>query len=47
MNQLSYEVLNTRMSSAGFETERDFRQGIAETIDILKNSNCLRDSNIE
>jgi UDP-glucose 4-epimerase len=39
MNQLSYEVLNTRMTKAGFEIERDFGQGIADTINLLKNSN--------
>lgn len=37
MNQLSYEVLNTRMNEAGFHTERDFREGIADTINILRN----------
>jgi len=39
MNQLSYEVLNTRMYKAGFRIERNFGQGIADTINILKNIN--------
>ena len=39
MNQLSYEVLNTRMFKAGFHIEKDFEQGIADTINLLKNFN--------
>lgn len=39
MNQLSYEVLNTRMTDVGFKIERNFGQSITETIDLLKNSN--------
>jgi len=40
MNQLSYEVLNTRITNAGFRIERDFGQGITDTISLLRNSNC-------
>lgn len=39
MNQLSYEVLNTRMNDAGFIVERDFSQGISDTMKLLKNAN--------
>lgn len=39
MNQLSYEVLNTRITDLGFEVKRDFGQGIADTLNMLKNSN--------
>lgn len=39
MNQLSYEVLNTRILREGFEIERDLGHGIADTIKLLKNSN--------
>ena len=40
MNQLSYEVLNTRMNSVGFVTERQFDKGILVTIKLLGRSNC-------
>lgn len=39
MNQLSYEVLNTRMTDAGFKIERDFNQGISDTIELLRQAN--------
>ena len=39
MNQLSYEVLNTRMTDAGFRIERDFNQGISDTIELLRRAN--------
>lgn len=39
MNQLSYEVLNTRFSKAGFCVKGDFEKGISETINLLKNAN--------
>ena len=39
MNKLSYEVLNTRMNAAGFFVERNFSQGISDTINLLKNAN--------
>ena len=38
MNQLSYEVLNTRLKELGFVTEKSFTSGISETIAILRNS---------
>ena len=38
MNQLSYEVLNTRMENAGFKAQGDIEQGIKETISLLKQS---------
>lgn len=41
MNQLSYEVLNTKMTKAGFSIERDFHEGILDTIKLLKNANSL------
>lgn len=41
MNQLSYEVLNTRMTDAGFKVFGDIKSGIAETIALLKNSNSV------
>lgn len=39
MNQLSYEVLNTRITNSGFKVERDFCQGIKETVGLLRQSN--------
>ncbi len=39
MNQLSYEVLNTRISEAGFVVERQLEQGIADTIKLLGGAN--------
>ncbi len=39
MNQLSYEVLNTRFSKAGFSVNGDFDAGIASTINLLGNAN--------
>ena len=39
MNQLSYEVLNTRMEKLGFQSKNSLREGISETIKILENSN--------
>jgi UDP-glucose 4-epimerase len=39
MNQLSYEVRNTRFAQAGFNVSGDFSDGIASTISLLKNSN--------
>jgi len=44
MNQLSYEVLNEKISSIGFAVAREFDQGIAETIGILKNASSARQS---
>jgi len=38
MNQLSYEVLNTRMKNAGFSMRGDIGEGILETIKLLKNA---------
>ena len=39
MNQLSYEVMCERFKSKGFIISGDLRQGIRETIKLLKNSN--------
>lgn len=39
MNQLSYEVLNTRFTKAGFDVSGNFEQGIASTINLLKIAN--------
>ncbi|MDQ6964020.1 MAG: SDR family oxidoreductase [Mariprofundales bacterium] len=35
MNQLSYEVLNTRMTNAGFHVQGDIGEGIATTVELL------------
>lgn len=37
MNQLSYEVLNTRLRKLGFVPQGDLQTGIAETIHLLRN----------
>ena len=37
MNQLSYEVLNTKLEKLNFEFSGNLKQGITETIDLLKN----------
>lgn len=42
MNQLSYEVLNTRITNSGFNVERDFSLGISETISLLFKSNSWK-----
>ncbi|MEO5373319.1 MAG: SDR family oxidoreductase [Alphaproteobacteria bacterium] len=39
MNQLSYDVANTRLNEAGFGFRGSLRQGIADTIALLKNMN--------
>jgi UDP-glucose 4-epimerase len=39
MNQLSYEVLNTRFCKAGFSVTGNFEEGIASTISLLRNAN--------
>jgi UDP-glucose 4-epimerase len=39
MNQLSYEVLNTRFSKVGFNVTGNFEVGIASTINLLKAAN--------
>lgn len=39
MNKLSYEVLNTRFTKAGFNVLGDFGVGVASTIDLLRNAN--------
>jgi len=36
MNQLSYEVLNTRMVNAGFKPQGDMEKSISNSIDLLK-----------
>ncbi len=38
MNQLSYEVLNTRIKNAGFEAKGNLEKGIKDTISLLKQS---------
>lgn len=39
MNQLSYEVANSRMSSVGFQVQGDLQRGIADTVALLRNAN--------
>ncbi|MBF0093725.1 MAG: SDR family oxidoreductase [Alphaproteobacteria bacterium] len=39
MNQLSYEVDNTRLLAAGFVVKGSLRQGLADTIALLRNMN--------
>lgn len=39
MNQLSYEVLNTRLAAAGFEPAGDLEKGVGETIALLRGAN--------
>lgn len=39
MNQLSYEVLNTRLTEAGFGVRRTLGEGIADSIALLRNAN--------
>jgi len=41
MNQLSYEVKCDRFLAEGFSFSGDLKRGIAETIELLKNSNKL------
>ena len=41
MNQLSYEVLNTKFKNKGYIFKGNFQKSIAATINILKNSNNL------
>ncbi len=43
MNQLSYEVLNSRMLEVGFKPKGNLGQGIAETIGLLKNASFSND----
>jgi len=40
MNQLSYHVLNTRLSAKGFEMKGDLGRAIKETLESLKNANA-------
>jgi UDP-glucose 4-epimerase len=40
MNQLSYEVLNTRFSKEGFNVLGNFEKGIADSVSLLRNANC-------
>lgn len=40
MNQLSYEVLNTRLEAAGFAPAGDLEKGIGETIALLRRANA-------
>lgn len=41
MNQLSYEVRADRIQSLGFRFGGDLRRGIAETVALLRQANCL------
>jgi nucleoside-diphosphate-sugar epimerase len=41
MNQLSYEVSCERFQKLGFKFSGNLRRGIAETIEVLKNSNFM------
>ena len=41
MNQLSYEVLNTRLKKLGFVPEKSLSSGISETIDMLRGAQSL------
>lgn len=45
MNQLSYEVLNTRLSDLGFTVEGSIEKGIEETLKLLLQSNSVLHSN--
>jgi UDP-glucose 4-epimerase len=38
MNQLSYEVLNTRMENTGFEAQGNLEKGVKDTVSLLKQS---------
>lgn len=40
MNTLSYEVLNTRLSAAGFEMQGSLDKGIADTLSLLMHANA-------
>lgn len=40
MNQLSYEVLNTRIEAAGFAPAGDLEKGVGETIALLRRANA-------
>jgi UDP-glucose 4-epimerase len=39
MNQLSYEVRNTRFSKEGFNVSGNFEKGIADSVNLLRNAN--------
>lgn len=39
INQLSYEVLNTKFKNKGFKFTGNFQKSIYKTINVLKNSN--------
>jgi len=42
MNQLSYEVLNTRLKDLGFSPEKNITDGIEGTLNLLRNANCSK-----
>jgi nucleoside-diphosphate-sugar epimerase len=42
MNQLSYEVLNTRLDEESFIFQGDIKQGVEETVFLLKQSMSLK-----
>lgn len=42
MNQLSYEVLNTRLNALGFIPQGDLQVGITDTLRLLKNCNLVQ-----
>jgi nucleoside-diphosphate-sugar epimerase len=39
MNRLSYDVLNTRFTNAGFNVSGNLKQGILDSVNMLKNAN--------
>jgi nucleoside-diphosphate-sugar epimerase len=43
MNSLSYDVLNSRLTAAGFEMRSSMNQGVADTLQLLMHANS-RDS---
>jgi nucleoside-diphosphate-sugar epimerase len=46
MNQLSYEVLNTRLDEQGFIFKGDLEQGIKDTISLLQKAATLNSTTI-
>jgi hypothetical protein len=41
MNQLSYEVLNTRFTKAGFNVSGNLGEGIADTIGLIRKAGLI------
>jgi nucleoside-diphosphate-sugar epimerase len=46
MNQLSYQVLNTRLDEQGFIFKGDLEQGIKDTISLLQKAATLNPTTI-